>query len=134
LERFQGKVLRMMTDAPWYVPNMVLWQDLQITSVKEEIHRFSNQYRDRNIPTTSQFTSRYHQISGDWDDICPSICPLDFVCKCSFRYRSFSYVVLDISIIPLRPTRLITLITTEGHSSPSIQSSHQYAECTTDCK
>jgi hypothetical protein len=24
LERFQGKVLRMMTDAPWYVPNMVL--------------------------------------------------------------------------------------------------------------
>jgi hypothetical protein len=47
LERFQGKVLRMITDAPWYVPNMVLRQDLQITSVKEEIHRFSTQYRDR---------------------------------------------------------------------------------------
>jgi hypothetical protein len=46
LERFQGKVLRMTTDAPWYVPNMVLHQDLQITSVKEEIHRFSTQYRD----------------------------------------------------------------------------------------
>jgi hypothetical protein len=43
----QGKVLRMITDAPWYVPNMVLSQDLQITSVKEEIHRFSTQYRDR---------------------------------------------------------------------------------------
>jgi hypothetical protein len=43
LERFQGKVLRTITDAPWYVPNMVLRQDLQITSVKEEIHRF----RDR---------------------------------------------------------------------------------------
>jgi hypothetical protein len=27
----------------------------------------------------------------------------------------FSYVVLDISIIPPRPTRFITLITTEGH-------------------
>jgi hypothetical protein len=40
LERFQGKVLRMITDAPWYVPNTVLPQDLQITSVKEEIHRF----------------------------------------------------------------------------------------------
>jgi hypothetical protein len=37
LERFQGKVLCMITDAPWYVPNMVLRQDLQITSVKEEI-------------------------------------------------------------------------------------------------
>jgi hypothetical protein len=46
LERFQGKVLRMMTDAPWYVPNMVLQQDIQITSVKEEIHRFNTQYRD----------------------------------------------------------------------------------------
>jgi hypothetical protein len=43
LERFQGKVLRMVTDAPWYVPNMVLRQDLQITSVKEEIHRVSIQ-------------------------------------------------------------------------------------------
>jgi hypothetical protein len=45
LERFQGKVLRMITDAPWYVPNMVLRQDLQIASVNEEVHRFSTQYR-----------------------------------------------------------------------------------------
>jgi hypothetical protein len=44
-ERFQGKVPRMITNAPWYVPNMVRRQDLQITSVKEEIHRFSTQYR-----------------------------------------------------------------------------------------
>jgi hypothetical protein len=47
LERFRGKVLRMITDAPWYVPNTVLRQDLQITSVKDEIHRFGTQYRDR---------------------------------------------------------------------------------------
>jgi hypothetical protein len=47
LERFQGKVLRMITDAPWYVPNTILRQDLQITSIKAEIHRFSTQYRDR---------------------------------------------------------------------------------------
>jgi hypothetical protein len=47
LERFQGKVLSIITDAPWYVPNTVLQQDLQITSVKEKIHRFSTQYRDR---------------------------------------------------------------------------------------
>jgi hypothetical protein len=32
-----------------------------------------------HIPTTSQFTSRYHQTTGDWDDICPP----DFMCKCS---------------------------------------------------
>jgi hypothetical protein len=42
LERFQGKVLRMITDAPWYVPNTVLRQDLQITSVKVKL-----KYRDR---------------------------------------------------------------------------------------
>jgi hypothetical protein len=46
LECFQGKVLHMITEAPWYVPNTVLRQDLQITSVKEEIHKFSTQYRD----------------------------------------------------------------------------------------
>jgi hypothetical protein len=45
LKCFQAKVLHMITDAPWYVPNMVLRQDLQITSVKEEIRRFSTQYR-----------------------------------------------------------------------------------------
>jgi hypothetical protein len=43
LECFQGKVLRMITDVPWYMQNMVLRQDLQITSVKEAIHRFSTQ-------------------------------------------------------------------------------------------
>jgi hypothetical protein len=42
LERFQGKVLRMITDAPWYVPNTVLRQDLRITSVKVKL-----KYRDR---------------------------------------------------------------------------------------
>jgi hypothetical protein len=47
MECFQGKVLRMITDAPWYVPNLAFRQDLQITSVKEEIHGFSTQYRDR---------------------------------------------------------------------------------------
>jgi hypothetical protein len=44
LERFQSKVLRMITDTPWFVPNVILRQDLQIPSVKEEIRRFSIQY------------------------------------------------------------------------------------------
>jgi hypothetical protein len=83
LERLQAKTLRMITDAPWYVPNMVLRQDLQITSVKEEIHRFSTQYRARLYThANTQFTLRYHQTAGD-RDICPSICPPDFMSKCS---------------------------------------------------
>jgi hypothetical protein len=33
LERFQSKALRMIVDAPWYVPNTLIWRDLQIPSV-----------------------------------------------------------------------------------------------------
>jgi hypothetical protein len=41
LERFQSKALRMIVDAPWYVPNTVIRRDLQILRVKEEIRRYS---------------------------------------------------------------------------------------------
>jgi hypothetical protein len=34
LERFQSKALRMIVDAPWYVPNTLVRRDLQIPSVK----------------------------------------------------------------------------------------------------
>jgi hypothetical protein len=40
LERFQSKVLRLIVNAPWYVPNSVTRKNLQIPSVKEEISRF----------------------------------------------------------------------------------------------
>jgi hypothetical protein len=46
LERLQSKTLRMIADAPWYVPNVILRQDLQIPG-KEEIRRFSIQYSSR---------------------------------------------------------------------------------------
>jgi hypothetical protein len=44
LERFQSKALRIIVDATWYVPNNHILRDLQMTSVKEEICRSSNQY------------------------------------------------------------------------------------------
>jgi hypothetical protein len=47
LKRFQPKALRMIVDAPWYVPNMVIRRDLQIPTVKEEIRRYSSQYSAR---------------------------------------------------------------------------------------
>jgi hypothetical protein len=43
LECFQLKALRMIVDAPWYVLNTVVWRDLQIPTVKEEIRRYSSQ-------------------------------------------------------------------------------------------
>jgi hypothetical protein len=47
LERFQSKALRMITDAPWYVPNMVIRKDLQISTDKHEISRYSYNYSKR---------------------------------------------------------------------------------------
>jgi hypothetical protein len=47
LERFQSKALHIIVDAPWYVPNNHIHQDLQMPSVKEEICHYSNQYSTR---------------------------------------------------------------------------------------
>jgi hypothetical protein len=47
VERFQSKALRKTVDAPWYVPNTIIWRDLQIPTVKEEIRHYSSQYGAR---------------------------------------------------------------------------------------
>jgi hypothetical protein len=47
LERFQPIALRMIVDAPWYMPNTLILRDLQIPSVKEEIRHYSSHYSAR---------------------------------------------------------------------------------------
>jgi hypothetical protein len=47
LERFQSKALRMIVDAPWYVPNTAIRRDLHTPTVTEEIRRYSSQYSAR---------------------------------------------------------------------------------------
>jgi hypothetical protein len=47
LERFQSKVLRIITDAPWYMPSTIIKRDLQITTVKQEAQKYSADYRKR---------------------------------------------------------------------------------------
>jgi hypothetical protein len=47
IERFQSKAVRIIVDAPWYVPNNHIRRDLHMTSVKEEICHSSNQYYTR---------------------------------------------------------------------------------------
>jgi hypothetical protein len=44
LERFQSKALRLITDAPWHVPNAIIRRDLQVPFVKEQIRRLSSPY------------------------------------------------------------------------------------------
>jgi hypothetical protein len=36
LESYQSKALRMIVDAPWYVPTTLIRRDLQIPTVKEK--------------------------------------------------------------------------------------------------
>jgi len=47
LERFQSKVLRIITDTPWYVPNAVIKHDLQVPSVRQEVRTYSVTYHAR---------------------------------------------------------------------------------------
>lgn len=47
IERFQSKVLRMIVNAPWYVPNEVIRCDLKVNTVKDEVRNFSVTYRHR---------------------------------------------------------------------------------------
>jgi hypothetical protein len=47
LERFQSKVLRIITDAPRYVPNAVIKRDLKVLSVRHEVRNYSVTYRQR---------------------------------------------------------------------------------------
>jgi hypothetical protein len=56
------------SEPPWYVPNMVLPQDLQITSVKEEIHRFCTQYRARlyTHPNLTVRINRCTMVSAEY--------------------------------------------------------------------
>jgi hypothetical protein len=47
LERFQSKVLRILTDAPLYVSNAVIKRDLQVPTVGQEVRNYSVTYRQR---------------------------------------------------------------------------------------
>jgi hypothetical protein len=55
LECFQSKTLRVIVDTPWYVPNMVIWRDLQIPTVKEKI-----QTLQFSIQCPPQCTPKWH--------------------------------------------------------------------------
>jgi hypothetical protein len=43
----QSKALCMIVDTPWYVPNTLIRRDLHISTVKEEIRRYSSHYGAR---------------------------------------------------------------------------------------
>jgi hypothetical protein len=47
LESFHSKALRIITDAPWYLPSAVIKHDLQVPSVRQEVRTYSVTYHAR---------------------------------------------------------------------------------------
>ena len=47
LQRYQSQTLRTIANAPWFVTNRKIHEDLNIPFIKEEISRFSSRYLDR---------------------------------------------------------------------------------------
>jgi hypothetical protein len=44
IKKSQSKILRMTTNAPWYVPNIALHEDLNVSLVKEVIEQSCTRY------------------------------------------------------------------------------------------
>ena len=47
LQRYQSKTLRLLTNAPWFISNNSLHNDLKIPTIKEAINKFSERYLQR---------------------------------------------------------------------------------------
>jgi hypothetical protein len=62
LERFQSKLLNLIVNAPWSVPNSVIRKDLRIPSVKEEISRFSSLYAVRLRAHTNELIASLTEL------------------------------------------------------------------------
>ena len=56
LGRFHSNVLRIITEASWFVTKAVIIRDLQVLSVRQEVRNYSVTYRQR--------LNDHHQQSG----------------------------------------------------------------------
>lgn len=65
IQRFQNKVLRYITGAPWYVPNYLLHSDLEIPTVYEEILSMSKKYKERLLLHQSESAGMLAMDTGD---------------------------------------------------------------------
>jgi hypothetical protein len=85
VERFQSKALRVMLDAPWYVPNTVIRRDLQTPTVKEEIRRYSSQYSARLSAHPNGLVVNLIELPDNirrCEDTSQMICLPDSWCNC----------------------------------------------------
>jgi hypothetical protein len=66
LRRYKSKTLRAIADAPWYVSNRTLHNDLKIPFVKNEILRIAERYKAQtanhdNGPVTRRLNRTWPQ-------------------------------------------------------------------------
>ena len=47
IQRYQSKILRMITRAPWYISNDQIHKDLNIPTVNEEVQNIISNYKLR---------------------------------------------------------------------------------------
>jgi hypothetical protein len=47
IQRSQSKILRMIANAPWYVPNITLHEDLNVPLAKEVVKQRSTRYHNK---------------------------------------------------------------------------------------
>jgi hypothetical protein len=57
IQRLQSNVLQIITNAPWYVSNYTLHNDLQIPFITEEIKRYSTLYYNRLIERENSYVT-----------------------------------------------------------------------------
>lgn len=60
LQTFQSKTLRIITNAPWYVSNATIHEDLRVPLVKDIIRPFANKHRDRSLNHNNNFICELH--------------------------------------------------------------------------
>jgi hypothetical protein len=64
LQTFQSKTLRMITNAPWYVSNVTLHNDLKIPFV-QAIALYATKYKKRTMNHNNQLISNlFHQSTN----------------------------------------------------------------------
>jgi hypothetical protein len=80
LERFQSKALHVITNTPWYVPNMVIRKNLQIPTVKHEISRYSCSYSKRLSMHPNELILNLQEPPGIRQ--LRKNLPRDSICKC----------------------------------------------------
>jgi hypothetical protein len=56
LQTFQSKTLRKLTNAPWYISNVTLHNDLRIPYVTEVIRTYAKNHKNRTAQYNNQLT------------------------------------------------------------------------------